>query len=350
MTDMKKVREGGYHKNTSEPEKIENKSDDIIGDTWNFCGLSVNIKNLYPKLKSRWVQIIFICLILAVLAICFIFNKLSSSGKPINNQIESETSVESSPGKTQQSITGDGNIQTATTGNNSPIVDGDYVAGNKVAYNIYNNSVTNKSQSGDLVSDSSLLDFFYRYSSAFNQIINSVPQDLLQGLPGFLQKSYSMKVVVSKCHGIGFEYTVPSNTPEITMIHTDAPIERHFFIKYTNNPDFPISTEFIKVTEKDILWSGANFVGSKQVFWVTEKADLQAIDMRIKYSEKDEFKNISYLWLFGSNSNEYWSQKDPVELAKKNAIGLIKTYISKQEAEASYNSYKNSLGGKGDFN
>jgi len=66
--------------------------------------------------------------------------------------------------------------------------------------------------------------------------------------------------------------------------------------------------------------------------------DTDAIKLpKIRYNE-----NINYLWLFGSNSNEYWSQKDPIELANENAIRLIKTYIIKQEAEANYNSYKNS--------
>ena len=94
---------------------------------------------------------------------------------------------------------------------------------------------------------------------------------------------------------------------------------------------------FVAVSEKNILWANSNFVGSKQVFWVIDDADLQVIDIGIKYSEDDEFKNINYLWIFGSNSNEYWSQRDPIKLANENIIRLIRTYIAKQEAEASYN-------------
>jgi len=219
---------------------------------------------------------------------------------------------------------------------------GDYISGDKVTYNTYVTYHANKDSQNDLVSDGKLLDFFYQYSSAFNTILKKIPEQLIHDLPGFLQKPYSINVVVSSCHGVGFEYTVPSNIPEINIIHTTAPIERHFFEKYTDQPDFPISTNFIKISAEKILWMNYNFVGSKQVFWVIDNADLQAIDIGIKYSKDDEFKNISYLWIFGSNSNEYWIQKDPVKLANENTIRLIRTYIAKQEAEASYNLYKKS--------
>jgi hypothetical protein len=221
-------------------------------------------------------------------------------------------------------------------------INGDFISGDKVSHYTYITHVTKEGQSVDNVSDATLLNFFYQYSSAYHQTIKKVPKNLLQDLPGFLKKPYNINVVVSKCHGVGFEYTVPSNNPEITLIHTTAPIEKHFFTKYTNRPDFPISSQFIKISKKDILLTNFNFVGSKQVFWVNDNADLQVTDIGISYSEDDELKTITYLWLFGSNSNEYWSQKDPVQLANENAIRLIQMYIAKQEAEASYNSYKKS--------
>lgn len=231
-------------------------------------------------------------------------------------------------------------------GNKSSVIytQEDYISGDKVSYNTYVTYYANKDQESDIVSDATLLNFFYQYSSAYNQIINKVPKKLLQDLPGFLKKPYNINVVVSKCHGVGFEYTVPSNNPEITLIHTTAPIEKHFFTKYTNQSDFPISSKFIKISKKDILLTNFNVVGSKQVFWVIENADLQVTDVGISYSEDDELKTINYLWLFGSNSNQYWSQKDPVQLANENAIRLIRMYIVKQEAEASYNLYKKSGG------
>jgi hypothetical protein len=213
---------------------------------------------------------------------------------------------------------------------------GDFVAGDKVSYKTYITHVTKEGQSRDNVSDVTLLNFFYQYSSAFNQAIVKVPRDLLQDLPGFLQKPYSMNVVVSECHGVGFEYTVPTNNPEITLIHTTAPIERHFFTKYTGRPDFTVSSRFIKVSRPDILWANFNFVGSKQVFWVTNDADVQVADIGIRYSGDDELKTIGYVWLFASNSNEYWGHKDPVKLANENAVRLIKMYRVKREAEASY--------------
>ena len=219
-------------------------------------------------------------------------------------------------------------------------VDGDFVSGDKFSYNTYITNVTKEGRSGNNVSDAILLNFFYQYSSAFKNIINKVPERLLQDLPGFLRKPYSINVVVSECHGVGFEYTVPSDNPEITVIRTTAPIEKHFFSKYTDRPDFPISSKFIKISKKDILLTNVNFVGSKQVFWVTENADFQVTDIRISYSEEDDPKTINYLWLFGSNTIEYWSQKDPIQLANENAIRLIRMYILKQEAEASYNLHK----------
>jgi hypothetical protein len=202
------------------------------------------------------------------------------------------------------------------------------------------NYYANKDQESDIVSDDTLLNFFYQYSSAYNQIIAKVPKKLLQDLPGFLKKPYNINVVVSKCHGVGFEYTVPSHNPEITLIHTTAPIEKHFFTKYTNHSDFPISSKFIKISKKDILLTNFNIVGSKQVFWVIENADFQVTDIGISYSEDDELKTINYLWLFGSNSNEYWSQLDPVQLANENTSRLIKMYKTRQAAETSYNLYR----------
>jgi hypothetical protein len=221
-------------------------------------------------------------------------------------------------------------------------VEGDYVSGNKVSYNTYVTHYANKDQESDIVSDATLLAFFHRYSSAFSQTINRVPTELLEDLPGFLKRPYNVNVVVSKCHGVGFEYTVPSNNPEVTLIQTTAPIEKHFFTNYTNHSDFPISSKFIKISEKDMLISNFNIVGSKQVFWVIENADLQVTDIGIRYSEDEELKTIDYLWLFGSNTDDYWSQKDPVQLANENAIRLIKMYIGRREAEASYSRYKKS--------
>ncbi|MFA6176694.1 MAG: hypothetical protein WC765_08970, partial [Phycisphaerae bacterium] len=82
-------------------------------------------------------------------------------------------------------------------------VEGDFVSGDKVSYNTYITHVTKEGQSGNNVSDATLLNFFYQYSSAFNNIINKVPEKLLQDLPGFLKKPYSINVVVSECHGVG---------------------------------------------------------------------------------------------------------------------------------------------------
>ena len=127
-------------------------------------------------------------------------------------------------------------------------VNGDFVSGDKVSYNTYITNVTKEGQSGDNVSDATLFNFFYQYSSAFNNIINKVPEKPLQDLPGFLKKPYSINVVVSECHGVGFEYTVPSDNPEITMIRTTAPIEKHFFTKYTNITNLPISMKFAKIS------------------------------------------------------------------------------------------------------
>ncbi len=238
---------------------------------------------------------------------------------------------------TKQSITGDDNIQATTTGDNSPIVGGDYVAGDKVeSHNTYVNYYKNESRVGDIVSDATILTFFYKYSSAFNQIIREVPKQSIVDLPDFLKMPYNMNVVISECRGLGFEYTTPSNNPEITLTHTTAPIEKYFLTKYTNITNFPKSMEFIKITEKGIMLTNHRFVGSSQVFWVIENADLQLTDSEIKYSEEDDDpKNVNYLWIFGSNSTEYWSQLDPAQLANKNANRLIKTYIMKHAAEAS---------------
>ena len=94
-------------------------------------------------------------------------------------------------------------------GNQSNVIEtqGDHISGDKVSYNTYVTYYANKDQQSDIVSDATLLNFFYQYSSAYNQIIDKVPKKLLQDLPGFLKKPYSINVVVSKCHGVGFEYT-----------------------------------------------------------------------------------------------------------------------------------------------
>ncbi len=218
---------------------------------------------------------------------------------------------------------------------------GDYISGDKVSYNTYVNYCKNEGRVGDIVSDATILTFFYKYSSVFNQIIREVPKQSIVDLPDFLKMPYNMNVVISECRGLGFEYTIPSNNPEITLTHTTAPIEKYFFTKYTNRTNFPKSMKFIKITEKDIMLTNFRFVGSGQVFWVIENADLQLTDIEIKYSEEDDDpKNVNYLWIFGSNSTEYWSQLDPAQLAKKNAIRLIKTYRIKQAAETSYNLYR----------
>lgn len=275
--------------------------------------------NLYPI----WAQIIvLICLVIVAVLLIFV---------PRN-----------APATKEPSVIRDGGVQATTTGDNSPIVGGDYVAGDKlVSHNTYNNYYKNEGRVGDTVSDATILNFFYKYSSVFNQIIREVPKQSIVDLPDFLKVPYNMNVVISECRGLGFEYTIPSDNPEITLIHTTAPIEKHFFTKYTNKTNFPTSMKFAKISEKDIMLTNARFVGSGRVFWVIENADLQLTDIEIKYSEKDDNpKNVNYLWIFGSNSTEYWSQLDPAQLAKKNANRLIKTYIMKQAAETSYNLYR----------
>ncbi len=273
--------------------------------------------------KNHWKIIVLAVIILVVIGLLKIvpFNKKSADIK--------------------QTATRNDNIQAATSGDNSPIVGGNYVAGNKVSYNTYINYYKNEGRVGDIVSDATILTFFYKYASVFNQIIREVPKQSNVDLPDFLKMPYNMNVVISECRGVGFEYTIPSNNPKITLTHTTAPIEKYFFTKYTDRTNFPKSMEFIKISAKDIMLINFRFVGSDQVFWVIENADLQLIDIEIKYSkEDDDPKNIGYLWIFGSNSTEYWSQLDPAQLANKNAIRLIETYRLKQSAETSYNLYR----------
>jgi len=274
--------------------------------------------NLYPM----WAQIIvLICLVIVAALLVFV---------PRN-----------APATKESSVMGDGGVQATTTGDNSPIVGGDYIAGNKVSYNTYNSYYKKEGRVGDIVSDATILTFFYKYSSVFNQIIREVPKQSIVDLPDFLKMPYNMNVVISECRGLGFEYTIPSNNPEITLTHTTAPIEKYFFTKYTNINNFPKSMGFIPIKAKDIMYTNVRFVGSGQVFWVIENADLQLTDIEIKYSKDDDDpKNFYYLWIFGSNSTEYWSQLDPAQLANKNAIRLIKTYKNKQAAETSYNLYR----------
>ena len=255
--------------------------------------------NLYPI----WAQIIvLICLVIVAVLLIFV---------PRN-----------APATKESSVIRDGGVQATTTGDNSPIVGGDYVAGNKskviktegdyisgdkvVSYNTYVNYYKNEGRVGDIVSDATILTFFYKYSSVFNQIFREVSKPSIVDLPDFLKMPYNMNVVISECRGLGFEYTIPSNNPEITLTHTTAPIEKYFFTKYTNRTNFPKSMEFIKITAKDIMLTNHRFVGSGQVFWVIENADLQLTDIEIKYSEEDDDpKNVNYLWIFGSNSTEY---------------------------------------------
>ncbi len=223
--------------------------------------------------------------------------------------------------------------------------EGDYVSGDKVSYNTYVTYYADRPHPNDVVSEAFLLNFFHRYSSACWRLLDTVPKETPRDLPGFLKAPYDMNVVLSECHGVAFEYTVPSANPEVTLTRTSAPIEKYFFARYTNRPDFPISSKFIRISKSGIALANFNFVGSKQVFWVVEGADLQVSDIGIRYSEDDALKTIDYLWLFGSNTNDYWRQLDPERLANENTTRLIWMYLSGREAERSYSLNRSSESG-----
>jgi hypothetical protein len=212
---------------------------------------------------------------------------------------------------------------------------GDYIAGDKVTYKTYITQYTQEGRSSEIVSNATLNKFFQKYQSACSQIIQIATENYLEGLPGFLKMPYDMSVVVSDCHGVGFQFTVPSDRPEITLSQTSAPIEKYYFTKYTNHPEFPKTITFVRVKAKGFITSSGEFVGSDQCILVEEGADAQIIDMTLRYSKEEGPKIINYLWLFGSNSKEYWEQLDPVKLAQDNTPRLIKVYRIKLALESS---------------
>jgi len=203
---------------------------------------------------------------------------------------------------------------------------GDYIAGDKVSYNTYITQYTKEDRCSDIVSNATLTTFFQKYQSACSQIIQIVPENYLEGLPGFLKMTYDMSVVVSDCHGVGFQFTILSDRLEITLSQTSAPIEKYYFTKYTNHPDFPKTVTFIRVKAKGAIIASGQFFGSDQAILVEEDADAQITDMTLRYSKEEDPKIITYLWLFGSNSKEYWEQLNPVKLAQDNTLRLIKMY------------------------
>ena len=227
-------------------------------------------------------------------------------------------------------------------GNKSKVIEtqGDYISGDKVSYNTYVTYYTKEGRSSEIVSDATLTTFFRKYQSTCLQLIHKIPANQLEGLPGFLRMSYNLSIVVSNCHGIGFEYTVPSEKPEIILTQTSAPIEKYYFTQYTNHPDFPKTVTFYKITAPGIALVNLHLVGGEKAILVEENADVQLNDFTLRYSKEEDPKSITYLWLFGSNSTEYWNQLDPVQLANENTIRLIQTYKTRQAAETSYNLYR----------
>lgn len=198
----------------------------------------------------------------------------------------------------------------------------------KVTYNTYINQYLREIRYNNIVSESTLNTFFLRYQMACSQFLQSIPAKLLEGLPGYLRMPYDMSVVVSRCHGVGVEFTVPSEVPEIILSHTSAPIEKYYLTKYTNHPDFPKSVINIRIKAKakGALLMMPDIVSGNEAILVEDGADVQLVDLALRYSKEEDPKIINYLWLFGSNSKEYWKTLDPVKLAEKNTLGLIKMY------------------------
>jgi len=198
----------------------------------------------------------------------------------------------------------------------------------KVTYNAYFNQYLREVRSNNIVSESTLNTFFLRYQMACLQFLQSIPEKYLEGLPGYLRMPYDMNVVVSRCHGVGFEFTIPSKVPEIILSHTTAPIEKYYLTKYTNHTDFPkaVINIRIKAKVKGALFMMPDIVSGNEAILVEDGADVQLVDLALRYSEEEDPKIINYLWLFGSNSKEYWKTLDPVKLAEKNTLSLIETY------------------------
>jgi len=208
-----------------------------------------------------------------------------------------------------------------TKGNYSPgIVEGDYKAGDTVSGDkiinyetIIKNEIA-KTDPSNVVTEEFIKDFFIRLQLSLSEKRVSLPHNELDSLPGYLQRPYSMNVTISRSHGLGYEFTTPSDNPKINIIETDLPIEEYYFSKYTERKDFSKATGF-RISRKYWVFANFIFIAGKEMIVVEQDGNVLLKNIGLKYAKEDSTKEIEFLRLFANNQKNYWNQMNPEDEA-----------------------------------
>ncbi len=171
-------------------------------------------------------------------------------------------------------------------------INGDFIAGDKNTYNTFIQGEISKTNKNNIVEDQAIRDFFLRLQLSLAQIRNSISSDKLKTYPKYLQRSYNMKVSISSSHGLGFEFTTPSQNPEINIVKTNMPIEKFYFSKYTSEENISKS-RFFKVKGKNFVMSHSELMGGEQMIVLVENGDALLLNVHFKYSPNDTTKEIA---------------------------------------------------------
>lgn len=127
--------------------------------------------------------------------------------------------------------------------------------------------------------------------------------------------SYDMNITISTSHGVGYEFTTPSENPKINISQTNMPIEEYYFSKYTDNKDFS-KVNILRIHDKEISLVNFILIGGKKLIAVEKEGNILLRNIGFKYSENDSIKEIEFLRLFGDNQKDYWNDMNPNEEAK----------------------------------
>ena len=207
-----------------------------------------------------------------------------------------------------------------TKGDYSPgIVEGNYQAGDTVSGDkiinygtIIKNEIA-KTDQNNIVTEEFIKDFFIRLQLSLSEKRVSLPQNELDSLPSYLQRSYDMNVTISTSHGVGYEFITPSDNPKVNIIKTNLPIEEYYFSKYTDRKDFSKATAF-RIRRK--YWVFANFIFiAGKIIVVEQDGNVLLKNVGLKYAKEDSTKEFEFLRLFANNQNNYWNQMNPKDEA-----------------------------------
>lgn len=205
-------------------------------------------------------------------------------------------------------------------------------------------------RSNSIVTPSQLENFVRCYIQTFEKLTAKIKrEDRALILPQHLARPHRVNGVISKIHGVAVEFAERSPRWVIKTSYDERRIEEAVLLKiseedstFFTNSGISNTLENVNLVTKEFyekqrqtienLTRSVNFVMDNVGYFIKIKnGDIKLIDISLAYVEggREFTRRINCLWLFGTNSSEFFSTNRAAKLAREDFEKVISTLAGK---------------------